>query len=198
MLKLSIVIPYYNTYDLTVKLLKQLEIQKTNEVEIILVDDGCHETRFDNYDFIKVIHNETNLNAPKSWNIGIRAAKGKYIGFIDSDDMIMPYYIEELIKAIDEDLGDEIKFGWLDINQNIAITKPLNVGIWKAIYRKEICPFFRENWTYQSDIPFQRDLSKIEHSTALINKILYCYNSGRVGGLTWLRVEQGKRNEINE
>lgn len=195
MLKLSIVIPYYNTYELTVKLLKQLEIQKTDEVEIILVDDGCHEERFDKYNFIKVIHNETNLNAPKSWNIGIKASRGKYIGFIDSDDMIMPYYIEELIKAIDNNLADEIKFGWIDINRNTVRTDPTNIGIWKAIYRREICPLFRENWTYQSDIPFQKDLGKIEHTSTVLNKTLYCYNSMREGGLTWQRVKEGKRNE---
>lgn len=195
MLKLSIIIPYYNTYNLTIKLLEQLRIQKTDEVEIILVDDGCHETRFDQYNFITVIHNETNLNAPRSWNIGLNKAQGKYIAFIDSDDMIMPYYIEELIKAIDDNLADEIKFGWMDMNTNRVVTEPRNIAIWKAIYRKEICPYFHEDWTYQSDVPFQQDLSKIKHTQALIPKVLYCYNSRRVGGLTWLRVKEGKRNE---
>lgn len=66
MLKLSIIIPYYNTYDLTIKLIRELEIQKTDEVEIILIDDGCHESRFDNYDFINVIHNKINLGATRS------------------------------------------------------------------------------------------------------------------------------------
>ena len=145
MLKLSIIIPYYNTYDLTIKLLEQLRIQKTDEVEIILVDDGCHEMRFDQYNFITVIHNETNLNAPRSWNIGLNKAQGKYIAFIDSDDMIMPYYIEELIKAIDDNLADEIKFGWMDMSTNRVVTEPRNIAIWKAIYRKEICPYFHED-----------------------------------------------------
>lgn len=190
MLKLSIVIPYYNTYDLTVKLLKQLEIQKTDEVEIILVDDGCNETRFDDYNFIKVIHNEVNLNAPKSWNIGIKESKGKYIAFIDSDDMIMPYYIEELINAIDSDLADVIKFGWLDINRNHHVPKPTNVAIWKAIYKREICPLFREDWKYRSDVPFQKDLVKIPHTTCLIDKTLYLYNSNREGSLTWERLQE--------
>ena len=198
MIKLSIIIPYYNTYDLTVKLLKQLEIQKTDEVEIILVDDGCNEVRFDEYDFIKVIHNETNLNAPRSWNIGIKASVGKYIAFIDSDDMIMPFYIEELIKAIDENLADEIMFGWYDMRHNSIYTKPTNVAIWKAIYRREFCPKFREEWTYRSDVPFQRDLNGLPHTKHLLNKVLYLYNSGRVGGLTWERVHNGKRNNINE
>lgn len=195
MLKLSIVIPYYNTYDLTVKLLKELEIQKTDEVEIILVDDGCHESRFDKYDFIKVIHNEVNLNAPCSWNIGIKASQGKYIAFIDSDDMVVPYYIEELIKAIDEEKADEIQFGWLDITSNYQVSNPTNVAIWKAIYKKEICPLFREDCKYQSDIPFQKDLAKIEHSKYLLHKTLYLYNSNREGGLTWERI-QLKKEEI--
>ena len=194
MLKLSIIIPYYKTYDLTVKLLKQLEIQKTDEVEIILVDDGCNETRFDEYDFIKVIHNETNLNAPKSWNIGIRASKGKYIAFVDSDDMVMPYYIESLINAIDSDLADEIQFGWLDMNKNKYVPKPTNVAIWKAIYKREICPLFREDWKYQSDVPFQKDLAKISHTKYLLDKILYLYNSGREGSLTWERKKKALKH----
>ena len=193
MLKLSIIIPYYDTYELTIKLLKQLELQKTDDVEIILIDDGCHETRFDKYDFIKVIHNETNLNAPKSWNIGIRASKGKYIGFIDSDDMIMPYYIETLISAIDNELADEIKFGWLDINRNHHVPKPINVAIWKAIYKREICPLFREDWKYRSDVPFQKDLAKIQHTNILLNKTLYLYNSGREGSLTWERLQKARQ-----
>lgn len=196
MIKLSIVIPYYNTYDLTVKLLKQLEIQKTDEVEIILVDDGCHETRFDDYKFIKVIHNEVNLNAPRSWNIGIRAATGLYLAFIDSDDSIMPYYVETLIDAINNNLADEIQFGWLDITKNLLVTKPHNVGIWKAIYRRTKCPLFREEWTYRSDVPFQRDLAEIKHTKFLLDKTLYLYNSDRVGGLTWERLH-GKKGPTN-
>lgn len=194
MLKLSIIIPYYKTYDLTVKLLKHLKIQKTDEVEIILIDDGCHETRLDNYDFIKVIHNEKNLNAPTSWNIGINASSGKYIAFIDSDDMIFPYYIDVLIDAIDTNLADEIQFGWFDINRNYQVKNPTNIAIWKAIYKREICPHFREDWKYQSDIPFQKDLAKIPHTKYLLDKTLYMYNSKREGSLTWERLMKKKNH----
>lgn len=192
MLKLSIIIPYYNTYDLTIKLIKELEIQKTDEVEIILIDDGCNESRFDNYNFINVIHNKTNLGATCSWNIGIKAAQGEYIAFIDSDDMVVPYYIEELLKAIDEEKADEIQFGWLDRTENIHVSNPINVAIWKAIYKRKICPLFRENYKYQSDIPFQKDLAKINHTKCLLHKTLYLYNSKRVGGLTWERINSEK------
>ena len=42
--KLSICIPYYKTYDLTVKLLERLIPQLTKETEVILCDDGCNQT----------------------------------------------------------------------------------------------------------------------------------------------------------
>ena len=47
MVKLSIIIPYWETYELTERLLKGLIAQKTDEIEIILIDDGCNEKRFD-------------------------------------------------------------------------------------------------------------------------------------------------------
>ena len=60
---LSIVIPYYNTYDYTIKLLKELSIQYTNDIEVILIDDGCHETRFDEFKQFTIIHLDKNYGA---------------------------------------------------------------------------------------------------------------------------------------
>ena len=88
MIKLSIIIPYYDTYNYTIKLLRELQIQLTDEVEVILVDDGCNETRFDEFKEFKIIHVD-HIGASAAWNVGIKAATGKFIGFIDSDDMIM-------------------------------------------------------------------------------------------------------------
>lgn len=192
MLKLSIVIPYYNTYDLTIKLLKELEIQVTPEVEVILVDDGCHEERFDKFTFAKIIHLDKNYGATTAWNTGIKEAKGKYIGFIDSDDMIMMNYIDELIKVIDEHDEDVITFNFLDVDKKGLSSKQMNLmvyGIWKGIYKREICPMFRTDWKYRSDVPFQHDL-KAKHPTMFyLDKILYVYSSGmlREGSLTWKR-----------
>ena len=47
--KLSIVIPYFNTYEMTKKLLDSLVPQCNKQVEIILIDDGCNEKAFDDY-----------------------------------------------------------------------------------------------------------------------------------------------------
>lgn len=200
MIKLSIIIPYYNTYDLTCNLLKELAIQITNEVEVILIDDGCHETRLDNFDFIKITHLPEHKGASYAWNRGIEQAQGKFIGFIDSDDMIMMNYIETLIKAINDDLADEILFNWIDMSNNVLIKRPTNRGIWKAIYRKEICPFFDENVFEGTDWPFQERLKKTPHTKEYIDKTLYCYRSFREGSITWNRMfnHMGPRDLNNE
>lgn len=193
MIKLSIIIPYYNTYEYTIRLLQELRLQKTDEVEVILVDDGCRESRFDEFTEFKILHKE-HKGACAAWNEGIRQATGEFIGFIDSDDMIMMNYIEELIKAIDNDLADEILFDWVDFDENRVIIHPTARAIWKAIYRREIVPFFDESYVHHTDVPFQTQLKAIEHTRCRLNKPLYVYRSKREGSITDLRMKGVLKN----
>ena len=190
MIKLSIIIPYYNTYEYTIKLLKELQIQKTEEVEVILIDDGCNETRFDVFSEFIIEHKE-HLGACAAWNAGIARATGEYIAFIDSDDMISMDYVEQLLKAIDEIGKDEILFSWADPKTMQIMERPINRAIWKAIYRREIVPKFDEKLKYNTDAQFQKDLSKIRHSKGYLRRLLYFYNSDREGSITW-----NKKNKI--
>lgn len=202
--KLSIIIPYYNTYDLTRKLLIELVAQINNpNVEVILVDDGCGEKRFDEYlswlrtmgfsydSFIKIIHKE-NGGVSSARNKGLDIANGKYIAFIDSDDMIMPNYIESLLKLIDERNEDIIYFNWLDINTNDVVRHPDNPAVWKAIYKREILPRFGECYKTKEDYFFQEELKKEKHTEHYHDRVLYIYNSGREDSLTF----KNKRGEI--
>ena len=93
MKKLSIIIPYYKTLEYTKKLFAVLEPQLTPQVEVILIDDGCNETELDNLK-AKVIHlDKPSGNASHPRNVGLDNAKGEYIAFIDSDDLITNNYI---------------------------------------------------------------------------------------------------------
>lgn len=195
LIKLSIVIPYYETYELTYKLLKELSIQVTDEVEVILVDDGCNEIRLDEFTFANIIHLDKNYGASHAWNVGIDKAIGKYIAFIDSDDMIMMNYIEELLDAVDKEYADEIVFNFLDTDRNRLQTEPHCRAIWKAIYRREICPHFNEDWVCNTDLPFQTALKKIEHTKYFLNKTLYCYHSHREGSITWRKRNNQLKNK---
>lgn len=192
MVKLSIIIPHYNTYDLIVKLLKELSIQVNNEVEIIIIDDSC-EKRLDKFkDLATIVHNEKRKGLSYGRNTGIKLAKGKYVAFVDSDDMITNDYIEILLKTINERNEDVIYFNWADFNQNIIVRHPENYAVWKAIYKREFCPLFNEEMWYNEDVDFQAKISTRSHTEYYIDRVLYIYNSGRVGSNMWEKLHRGE------
>lgn len=194
MVKLSITIAYYKTYELTEKLLERLIPQLTDEVEVFLVDDGCNEKRLDKYkNQINIIHSKTNGGGAYADNVGLKKSKGKYLTIIDSDDLITEDYIETLLKAIDTHTEDVIVFDWQDQTTGRVMRRPQNYAPWKAIYKKEIMPLFHEGRIYSYDVPFQEDLKKKNPSYAYIDKVLYLYYSERPGNLT-----QEKRKYIEE
>jgi glycosyltransferase involved in cell wall biosynthesis len=99
----SIVVPIYNVEKYLIKCVNSLVDQSYKNIEIILVDDGskdkcpaiCDELM--QHDFrIKVIH-KGNMGLSHARNIGIRAATGEYILFVDSDDFIHPDMVKDLL-----------------------------------------------------------------------------------------------------
>ena len=195
MVKLSIIIPYWETYELTERLLKGLIAQKTDEIEIILIDDGCNEKRFDKFKYleynnIKLIHQE-NIGVAKSRNKGIDIAKGKYISFIDCDDIVTMNYVETLIDAINNYDTDVINFNWYDMTDHIENRKPHNFAPWKAIYKKETMPRFREDMKYgEEDVPFQGEIDSGKYTITYLDKMIYMYNSNREGSLYWKKTHK--------
>lgn len=102
----SIVVPVYNVEAYLDRCIKSIINQSYENIEIILVDDGstdrgpsiCDEyAKVDHR--ILVIH-KTNGGLSDARNAGIRAAKGDYLVFIDSDDYVETDYCEKLIKYI--------------------------------------------------------------------------------------------------
>ena len=103
----SVVIPVYKTEKYVIKSVNSILSQTYKNFEVILVDDGspdacpviCDELRkTDNR--ISVIHKE-NGGLSSARNAGIDKANGEYILFLDSDDTLADYAIEEMTeKAI--------------------------------------------------------------------------------------------------
>ena len=107
-MKLSIVIPVYNTEKLLPECIDSVLRQTFRDYEIILIDDGssdnslalCNEYA-DKHDNIRVIHQE-NAGASAARNTGIEAARGEYIHFIDSDDLLPQDDVyERVLPALD-------------------------------------------------------------------------------------------------
>lgn len=192
--KLSIIIPYFETYELTKKLLMSLAIQMKVGVEIILIDDYCKKEFHDMKDELEannihLIEHEKNQGTALTRNEGIRKAKGKYIAFCDCDDQVTNDYIDVLLKAIEETPTEVINFNWLDLSENIVVCRPTNPAMWKAIYRSDKCPLFRTDLEWgEEDVDFQNEVQNLE--TTYLDRVLYIYNSNREGSLYWRKTHR--------
>lgn len=116
MSKLSIIIPYYNAEPFTSELLDALAPQITDEVEVIIVDDGSKVPFKTSYKWAKVVRKK-NGGVSIARNKGLDLAKGDYIQFIDADDMVPAYFIEVLFRKIDEEEPDVIEYSWKSLNR---------------------------------------------------------------------------------
>lgn len=104
--KISVIIPVYNTEKYLQRCVDSVLAQTFTDYELILVDDGskdssgglCDENaRKDNR--IRVFH-QKNQGQAAARNFGVSQARGKWICFIDSDDVIHPQMLEVLYDAI--------------------------------------------------------------------------------------------------
>lgn len=96
MVKVSIIIPIHNSAKYLHKCIDSCLAQTLSEIEIILVDDCSQDNSpelIDAYyqkhpDKIAPIYLEKNIRQGGARNVGIQAAHGEYIAFVDSDDWI--------------------------------------------------------------------------------------------------------------
>ena len=195
-IRLSIIIPYYKTLNETKQLLDTLIPQLNDKVEVILIDDGCYEKELDNYKDIKVIHID-NGGVSNARNIGLDNAKGQYIAFIDSDDMIVDNYVENIL-SIKEDY-DYCYLSWKDTkgNEYIIANEPpeFNKSIWNCVYNRKAIGTnrFKKNLQYGEDWDFNL---RVRHGNKKnITDIMYIYNVGRENSLTDLYCS-GKITEL--
>lgn len=132
---LSIIIPCYNVQDYILKTLSSVLSQTDSCYEIIIVDDGSYDSTYEivynklrNQSNCKIIRQD-NSGVSSARNAGLYHAVGKYIYFLDGDDII------------DEKFIESIKFNLQ--NEDIAI-----VGYSKEINHKKqsYVPFIAKNY----------------------------------------------------
>lgn len=138
---LSIISPYYNALPYILDLAKTLEPQLTDEVEWLIVDDGCDEKELDNLK-ATVIHMPTNSGgASTPRNIGIEKATGEYIAFIDADDLITEDYINIILSKIHETNFDICYVSWKSDMFSVIMNKEppsWNCSVWSRVYKRSV------------------------------------------------------------
>lgn len=103
---ISVIIPTHNREDLVQEAINSVLAQTFQDFEIIVVDDGSSDntrTALKHYISKGLIHYQFQSNSGDSEarNTGIRLAKGKYIAFLDSDDLFLPQKLEKQLRHIE-------------------------------------------------------------------------------------------------
>jgi len=105
---ISVVVPVYNCEAYLEKCVLSIINQTYPNIEIILVNDGSTDNSWEKCEKLKkefsniYIYKQENKGQASARNYGARKAKGKYIGFVDSDDFINERMYEVLYNLIDE------------------------------------------------------------------------------------------------
>lgn len=163
---ISIIIPVYKVEKYLEKCIESVLKQTYTNLQIILVDDGSPDNCgkiCDEYakkdPRIEVIH-KVNGGLSDARNVGIAKTKGKYIGFVDSDDYIKEDMYEILINLIKEydadvsicNLYDVIdgkeyirnnengiqEYSRLEILKEVLLDKNIQSYAWNKLYKKEL------------------------------------------------------------
>ena len=93
MIKLSIIIPVYNTEKYIVKCLNSVLNTKLQNIEVVIVNDGSPDNSIqlikDTFcdERLRII-DQDNLGLSAARNVGVECARGEYILHLDSDDFL--------------------------------------------------------------------------------------------------------------
>ncbi len=118
-MQISIIIPTYNRENLIKYTLDSLSplLQPTIELEIIVIDDGSTDNTIDliakNYPNVILMKN-TGKGAACARNYGLKSAKGKYILYLDSDDLLGANYLKNKIELLEQNPGIDACYGEYD------------------------------------------------------------------------------------
>lgn len=114
---ISIVIPCYNAARYIRKTLQSVFSQTYSDFEVLLVDDGSTDG---SEELIKTLNHpalqylrQTNQGVSSARNKGLALAKGKYILFLDADDLLEPDFLKSRLNLLES--KEEILFSYSDV-----------------------------------------------------------------------------------
>lgn len=119
MTTVSVIIPTYNRKDLIGYTLNSLrnDLHPGVDLEVIVVDDGSTDdtVAYVNSEFPSVhMLRNTSKGAPSARNAGLALASGRYIMYLDSDDLVGPGFFKKKVEALDGDESMDACYGAYD------------------------------------------------------------------------------------
>lgn len=162
-MKVSVIVPVYNTEKYLKNCIDSLLKQNFEDYEIIVINDlspGNAEEIIKSYNDKKIVYikNKTNKGIGYNRNLGIKKAKGEYVCFIDSDDYVKEDFISKMYNYskennldlcvcdyvnVDEE-GNKLKefnlsdFCITNYEENNKILCEINLAPWNKLYKKDM------------------------------------------------------------
>ncbi|MBV6624698.1 MAG: glycosyltransferase family 2 protein [Rivularia sp. (in: Bacteria)] len=98
---LSIIIPTYNRPHFLPRAVNSALQQTVKDIEVIVVDDGSDEpVNLPEHSRLRVIALEKNSGNAVARNVGLKAAKGQYVTYLDDDDQLLPNMAQVSLDAL--------------------------------------------------------------------------------------------------
>lgn len=212
---ISVIVPVYKTEKYLDRCIESIVDQTYKNLEIILVDDGSPDNcpaicdawaKEDSR--IRVIH-QRNGGFSAARSVGLDAATGTYIQFVDSDDWIEPNMVEALVICAQQTHADIVRCGYYEEDglqhlafcstaqthcpdQNTLIVDLMNDGLmsgalWNKLYRHSALGETRFRNGYSEDILFNYLLLAKEPKVVYVSEAYYHYrvNNGSVTNSTF-------------
>ncbi|WP_426710490.1 glycosyltransferase family 2 protein [Cetobacterium sp. SF1] len=197
---ISIITPMYNSEKYILETYLSIKNQTYNNWEWIVINDCSKDNSYkivkelEMYDSrIKILDNKFNLLAAKSRNKGLRIATGKYITFLDSDDLWKKNFLEMQLKLLKEKkcsvvfssykrISEDLKINYgnyivpevityedlLKTNYMSCLTVMFEKNKFKTI-------FFNENLKMHEDYIFWLELLEVEKKAYANKEVLALY-----------------------
>lgn len=112
-IKVSVIIPVYNTEDYLKECIESLVNQTLREIEILIVNDGSTDSSLEimkefknKYPNIIKIFDKANGGQASARNYALPFAQGEYLGFVDSDDWVDSTMYEEMYEKAEKEDAD--------------------------------------------------------------------------------------------
>ena len=159
--KVSVIVPIYNVEGYLTQALDSLAAQTLADIEVICVDDGstdgslliAKQRELDDPRFVVVC--KPNGGYGSAMNVGLDAARGRYVGILEPDDYVLPRMFESLYRAAEAHRAQIAKADFYRfVGDGDEQQRWLNpVGTWDDTdlhnYNRVICPVEeQEMFTY--------------------------------------------------